>query len=246
MKRPNPSPIRVEPFAERVRRLREERGWSQNELAEAADLAPAALSRVLSGERELRMEHLVALAWSLEITLTELVAGTTAAGIVIEWIPRARFEDSEKTRVGALRERDAARADAAARGAEADSLTLAVATLNERLDARERELVESRVEAETARAQRRELLQLRRKTTALEAHSRSLQVEVQSLRAALDRSNLEAGEYRQRWEETCLRSRQLRADLSKAKGGNLAAGALGLFLGAVLKSENPRRRGPSA
>ena len=109
MKRANRARGGVEPFAERVRRLREERGWSQNELAEFADLAPAALSRVLSGARELRMEHVVALAWTLEITLTELVAGTTAAGLVLEWIPRARFEDSERARFDVVRELELAR-----------------------------------------------------------------------------------------------------------------------------------------
>jgi transcriptional regulator with XRE-family HTH domain len=235
MKRANRARGGVEPFAERVRRLREERGWSQNELAESADLAPTALSRVLSGVRELRMEHVVALAWALEITLTELVGGTTAAGLVLEWIPRARFEDAERARVDALRELEAARADAAARGAEADSLIVAVATLHERLEARETELAASGVEVESARAQRRELLQLRRDTTTLEAHTRRLEKEVQLLKAALGDSQQQAADCRRRWEEIRARSHQLRADLSEAKSGKLAASALELFLGAVFE-----------
>ncbi len=237
MKRANRERGGVELFAERVRRLREERGWSQNELAEFADLAPTAFSRVLSGARELRMEHVVALAWSLEITLTELVAGTTAAGLVLEWIPRARFEDSERARVDALRELEVVRADAAGRGAEADSLTRAVATLHERLEAREAELAASSVEVEGARAQRRELLQLRRDTTMLEAHTRRLEKEAQSLKAALDDSQQQAADYRRRWEEIRARSHQLRTDLSTAKSGKLAASALEVFLGAVFEQE---------
>lgn len=235
MKRANRGRGGVEPFAERVQRLREERGWSQNELAESADLAPTALSRVLSGVRELRMEHVVALAWSLEVTLTELVGGTTAAGLVLEWIPRARFEDSERARVDALRELEVVRAEAAARGAEADSLMGAVATLNERLEARETELAALGVEVESARAQRRELVQLRRDTTTLEAHTRRLEKEVQSLKAALGDSQQQAADYRRRWEEIRARGRQLRADLSKAKSGKLAASALEVFLDAVFE-----------
>ena len=239
MKRGNLGPSRVEPFAERLRRLREARGWSQNELAEVADLAPAALSRVLSGERKLRMEHAIALAWALELTLTELLAGTTAAGIVLEWIPRARFEDSERARTEALRERDVARTDAAARGAEVVSLERSLATLHERLDAREREHAGHRIEVETARAQRHELLRLRQQAAALEAQVERLQTEGQALRTGSERASREAAEYRRRWEETCARSHELQADLSDMQGGTLAAGALGLFLGAVLRGETP-------
>src|SRR5690242_13394538 len=93
---------KTEPFGDRVKRLREVRGWTQNELAEHADLAPAALSRILTGERDPNMGHLIQLAAALEVSLTELVAGTTASGVVQAWIPRERLEESERARVGVI------------------------------------------------------------------------------------------------------------------------------------------------
>jgi len=236
------APTRHEPFADRVRPLREEKGWSQNELAEHADLAPAALSRILSGDRDPRMEHLIALASALDITLTELVEGTTAARIVQDWIPRARFEDSEKARVDSLRERDIARADAAARTAEVTSLKRTLKTLTGRIEALEGEQVQSRMEVEAARLQRRELSELREQKANLDAECSRLEAQAGELSQAVEESNQQAGQFRQRWEETCMRSQELRSELSKAKGGQFLTGALGVFLGAVLSSDTPPRR----
>lgn len=225
---------KLEPFGDRVRRLREKRGWSQAELAEKAGLAPTALSRILKGDRDPRMGHLVELASALEISLTELVAGTTAAGAVLDWVPRERLGECERARVEMIRERDVARAEAAARTAEAESLGRTLVGLNARLESLEQQLAMTDVEIRAARQQREELVQLRHRAATLEAECARLTSHADGLSQALDASSGEAAQYRQRWEETCARSQQLQSDLSTAKGGQLVTAAMGLFLGSVL------------
>lgn len=234
-------PNKPEPFADRVRGLREKRGWSQTELAERADLAPAALSRILTGEREPRMEHIIALASALETSLTELVAGTTAAGTVLDWVPRQRFEESERLRVETIGERDIAKADAAARCAESGSLKRTLAELNARLEGLEQKLALAEIDARTARQQRQELAQLRQRAATLEAECERLGTQARELSAVLSASRAEAAQFRQLWEETRAQSKQLHSELSTAKGGQFLTGAMGLFLGAVL-SDPPKRR----
>lgn len=48
------------------------------------------MGRILTGERAPRMGQLVELAGALDVSLTELVANTTAADTVLDWIPRDR------------------------------------------------------------------------------------------------------------------------------------------------------------
>ena len=48
MTRPNPS--RVTPVGRRLRRAREDRGWTQSELARRANVDPSSVSRVERGE----------------------------------------------------------------------------------------------------------------------------------------------------------------------------------------------------
>jgi transcriptional regulator with XRE-family HTH domain len=62
-------------FGERVRRLREQRNLSQEEVASKARLNPAQISLLESGHRQPRLQTIVALAHGLGIDPGELVAG---------------------------------------------------------------------------------------------------------------------------------------------------------------------------
>lgn len=61
--------------ADEVQRRRTARGLSQNALARAAGMPPTLLHRVLSGERQLRLDELEQLA--------------TALGVSAEWLVRS-------------------------------------------------------------------------------------------------------------------------------------------------------------
>lgn len=83
-RRPRALPRPVE-LARVVAQLRREKGWSQNELSRRAGLSPAAVSRLLTGERKPRLEHLLAMAAALEVSLERLAAKTEAEPLVARW-----------------------------------------------------------------------------------------------------------------------------------------------------------------
>jgi transcriptional regulator with XRE-family HTH domain len=59
-----------------VRRARQERGWTQEDLAAAADMAPVQISRIERGVREIRLTTLTRLLRALGIPADELLRGT--------------------------------------------------------------------------------------------------------------------------------------------------------------------------
>jgi len=57
----------------RIRELRKQRGWSQQELGERLGVSPVAVSRWELGERQIKGEYLVRLARVFQVSLDELV-----------------------------------------------------------------------------------------------------------------------------------------------------------------------------
>ena len=65
----------LERFGQNVRGLRLERGWTQEDLAHEAGLAPVQVSRIERGKREIRLTTLLRLVSALEVPPTELLEG---------------------------------------------------------------------------------------------------------------------------------------------------------------------------
>ncbi len=65
----------LEGFAANVRRLREEKGWSQTELYNAADLHRTGLGRIETGRYEPGLLTLAILADALGVKVDDLMAG---------------------------------------------------------------------------------------------------------------------------------------------------------------------------
>lgn len=63
----------------RVRRLRQRKGWSQEELARRTGLALSFVAALESGDKDIRLSTLIALAAAFDVTLSTLVKGTDAA-----------------------------------------------------------------------------------------------------------------------------------------------------------------------
>jgi transcriptional regulator with XRE-family HTH domain len=59
-------------FGERVRALRAERGWSQEELADICSLHRTYIGGIERGEKNLSLKNIRKLADSLDITLSKL------------------------------------------------------------------------------------------------------------------------------------------------------------------------------
>jgi len=64
---------------QRVRALRQERGWSLDDLAERCHLGPSTLSRIETGHRRLALDHVVSLARGFDVSADELL-GTSDGG----------------------------------------------------------------------------------------------------------------------------------------------------------------------
>lgn len=66
--------MKTENLAKRLSHLREERRWSQKELAKKADLTQAAISQYESGDRAPRQDALVSLARAFGVSVDYLLA----------------------------------------------------------------------------------------------------------------------------------------------------------------------------
>ena len=67
-------------FGERIKARREELGWTQELLAQRAQLSKGFLSDVENGKRSIRAEKLLDLARELSVSLDYLMTGTAAEG----------------------------------------------------------------------------------------------------------------------------------------------------------------------
>lgn len=65
----------LERFGQNVRSLRLARGWTQEDLAHEAGLAPVQVSRIERGRREIRLTTLLRLLRALRASPTELLDG---------------------------------------------------------------------------------------------------------------------------------------------------------------------------
>ncbi|MGI4742595.1 MAG: helix-turn-helix domain-containing protein [Janthinobacterium lividum] len=61
-------------FGQHLRRLREARGWSQQALADVADVSKPTVYRIETARYSVTLDVLVSLAQALEIPLAELVS----------------------------------------------------------------------------------------------------------------------------------------------------------------------------
>jgi transcriptional regulator with XRE-family HTH domain len=85
----------LDPFARRIVALREERGWSQNHLAERAGIRAADLSRILTGMRGVLPYHVVRLAVALDTTPAALLKGAKLDVDLDADVPSEQLTQSE-------------------------------------------------------------------------------------------------------------------------------------------------------
>lgn len=81
-----------EVVAQRVRQIRQAKGWSQEQLAEAAGLSRDAVSRIERNDRAARLDTVAAIAEGLGVEVAALVIGTARVQLsgVEEADPRPR------------------------------------------------------------------------------------------------------------------------------------------------------------
>jgi transcriptional regulator with XRE-family HTH domain len=74
------NPAVLQAFGQHLRQLREQRGWSQQALADAADVSKPTIYRLETARYSATLDLLASLAQGLEIPLVELVGFEVPAG----------------------------------------------------------------------------------------------------------------------------------------------------------------------
>lgn len=77
------NPASVEAFGVHLRKLREARGWSQQALADYADVAKLTVQRIEHAKGAPTLDVLVSLAQALQLPLRELMDFTDAESSVV-------------------------------------------------------------------------------------------------------------------------------------------------------------------
>lgn len=239
----------LQDFGRRVKDLREAKSLSQGELAKRAGLTAANLSRLLAGDRPLRMEQAVALSRALGISVVELTQGTTAENVVRDWVPRGEFDQADRARADAERDADMAKAECEARRSEADSLRESLRSLTQRLAEHEKEVF--RLRADVARVEQlsQEKAELTRQVHELRAECHRSRNEGASLKEHAEKAIALANNNYSAWHGAVSRLRVLEGDLTKAHADKVAVGvvtaALAGIAGAILATPATTSKGRS-
>jgi transcriptional regulator with XRE-family HTH domain len=236
------------PIADRVRRLREEARLSQTELAEKAEIAPAVLSRILAGEREVRMEHVLQIARALNVSVPALVGGTDAESVFYDWVPRAQYESCEKERIENTNCLATERAEGKARDAEIESLRGTVDAQARRIEQLETAVAQRAAVVQAAEVQREELTSTRIQLERNNAEQGRLSALVGQLQATLTIVQAQRDAYATACNDLRSRVGEVQQQLAAHKTGAPASHALAVLLGgfagaALATSGGSRRRG---
>jgi len=236
-------------FGKRVKDLREAKGLSQGELAELAGITPAGLSRLLSGERPLRMDQAVALAKALGASVIELTQGTTAEGVVSEWVPRQEFDQADRARADAERELGLAQAAGEAKAAEVEALRDSVHSLTDQVSEFEQKVARLRPEGARSVELSRANADLTRQFHLLQGENVRSRTEAASLKIAAGKAIGLANRNFSAWQSAMSQLQAVQENLTKAKSDTVAVGivtaALAGLAGAMLATPATTARGRS-
>jgi len=222
-------------LAEKVRSLLRKRGWTQAELAAASGLGASVLSRLLSGERPWRREHITCLAAAFSLTPHDLVSATDHEG-------KEEGGEVDAEFVGTLMKAHAALVAENARLASVhESLKKQGEASNEKLRSYSQELDElhlalererrSRATSDTARvaAEEREG-RARRESLELRAERAALASNLEATRAALLEAQTKLATAVEAANRNYATAKDLERRLSSAQGVAAVTGLFGLTL----------------
>lgn len=91
-------------FTDHIRGLIKLSNASQANVAERAGISTAVMSRIVTGEREPNMDHAVAIAAALNVTVDELLRHTTAEHVTSKWVSKEAYASLELKAIMRIRE----------------------------------------------------------------------------------------------------------------------------------------------
>jgi len=223
----------TEKLQARIRQRMESKGLTQGALAERAALTPPSLSRILSADREVKIEHIVKIAQALEEPVAALLLGTDAADLLGTSVPLEVFVAETQGRLDAQAEARRARADAIALAAERDSLRSSLDAETAQVAKLRQELAAVRAEVTTAREQARELRDVKHELQITRAGASATRARLEEANRQRDAESNRADNNYLAWSRANAQVKALTEELSSSGSKMLAAGAIGTLLGGI-------------
>lgn len=218
-------------FAERVKSLRDQRGVSQAELAERAGISPTALSRILSGERDLKPSHARSLAESLGITVIELLHETEHSEVFAGWVPTEELTASQQVIDKQVEELESLRVQLEGAKAENLSLNSQLSQLFKRLEGADMENATLKGQIANYESLKNELSQARQNVAALTGERDRLTSELQTLAISHQHTNDQLKVHKNLIHQWQIRANQINNDLIAARSNVAPAAILSALAG---------------
>ena len=219
---------------ERLRQLIDDKQISQAALAEKADLGAAVLSRILTGDREIHFEHVLALARALEVTVPELLSGTDGEAMLREWIPAATFADETNLRAQAQAKAAELQVELTARNAELASVRKHLEEATARAERSAEDLVHLRAERDRLKSLTAELAPLRAKLLEASTRADGAVATADELRRQLGGVAAELLKLRSAHRTAVAQVQTLQNQLQANANNTAAAGAIGALVGGIV------------
>lgn len=144
-------------FGERLQSALEARGKSQSWLADECGLSASIVSRLVSGDREPKPEHVIGIASILACSIADLLDGTEQADLLIGWVRVEEIKRVQERCAVAEQAAESLRAQLGGATARADSLLRSVEQLTKDLDVARSEAAHVGVLRESERAAHEQL-----------------------------------------------------------------------------------------
>ncbi len=137
-----------------IKRMLEERGLKQADVAEKSGLSQATISRLLSGPRVAALAEVQALARALEVSVVELLGPEGTKQLASDWVPR-NYVDQLEAELSVVRQSFATtQAELAGKQAQIDHLRTAVDDANKDVASRETRIQDLMAQRDEIRDQR--------------------------------------------------------------------------------------------
>lgn len=222
----NRNPVKKN-FAEEIKRLREAKGLNQSQLAQNSNLDSAFLSRLLSGEKKPKIEHILALANTLDVTPIELVYETEYSALLEDWVTMDQYKGIKEEKDSLNRKTEELTMENITLKSEVEDLKKRIAQLSED----NHKLTETAFLYEKCSEQLKQLRNENNKLLQEKSHLQNLQSTYQQ---QINKLKVALNEYKNAYENNLLRMEGLEKLLRDSKAEKVSVGILSAAIAATL------------
>lgn len=214
-------------FGDEIKRLREAKGLNQTQLASNSSLDSAFLSRLLSGDKKPKIEHILALANALDVTPIELVFETEYSSLLEDWVTMDQYKAIKEEKDSLSRKTEELETENITLKSEVEDLKKRIAQLSED----NHKLTETAFLYEKCSEQ---FKQLRNENNKLLQEKSQLQNVQNTYQQQINKLKVALNEYKNAYENNLLRMEGLERLLRESKAEKVSVGILSAAIAATL------------